>query len=67
MQVMFGASPTGMHDQMKKSNKDHDNAQSRESGTIVVKCASVNGKLEAELISMCIVAIWAGHENSRKI
>ena len=52
---------------MKKSNKDHDNAQSRKSGTIVVKCASVNGKLEAELISMCIVAIWAGHENSRKI
>ena len=52
---------------MKKSNKDHDNAQSRESGTDVAKCASVNGKPEAEFISMCIVAVWVDHENSRKI
>ena len=31
-----------------------------------VKCASVNRKLEAEVISMCVVSIWVGHEEFNK-
>ena len=41
--LCFELHPTGMHDHMKrKTNEDHDNAQSRESRTDTVKCASVN-------------------------
>ena len=55
VQVMFELHPTGMHDYMKKkTNEDHDNPQTRKSGTDTVKCASVNGTLEAEVISMCL-------------
>ena len=32
-----------------------------------VKCASVNGKLEAEIISSCVVLIWVGHKSSKKM
>ena len=27
----------------------------------------MNGKLDAEVISMCIVAVWVGHKSSRKM
>ena len=62
---------TGMHEycvRKCKNGKDgslterHFN-ESKES----VKCASVNGKLEAEVISMCVVPIWVGHKNSTKM
>ena len=66
--VCFELHPTEMHDYMKrKTNEDHDNAQPKEPGTDRVKCASVNGKLEAEVISICIVAVWVGHKNFRKM
>ena len=32
-----------------------------------VKCASVHGKLEAAVISMCAVPIWVGQKNSTKM
>ena len=32
-----------------------------------VKCASVNGKLEAEVISMCVIPIWVCQNNSKKM
>ena len=35
----------------RKINEDHDNAQYRKSETDTVKCDSVNGKLDAEVIS----------------
>ena len=57
-----------MYDYMKrKTNKDHDKAQPRESGTDTVKCDSVNGKLDAKVLSICIVAVWVGHKSSRKM
>ena len=66
--LCFELHPTGMHDYMKrKTNEDHDNTQPRELGTDTVKCASVNGKLDAEIISMCIVAVWVGHKSTRKM
>ena len=66
--LCFELHPTGIHDCMKKkTNEDHDNAQPRESGTDAVKCASVNAKLEAEVTSMCIVAVWVGHNSSSKM
>ena len=59
---------TGMLDYMKrKINKDHDNTQPRESGTDIVKFTSVNGKRDAEVISMCIVDVWVGHMSSKKM
>ena len=66
--LCFELHPTGMHDYMKrKTNEDHDSVQPGESGTDTVKCASVNGKRDAEVISMCIVAAWVGHKSSRKM
>ena len=66
--LYFELHPTGTHDYMKrKTNKDHDNIQPRTSGTDTVKCASVNGKLDAEVISMCIIAVWVGHKSSKKM
>ena len=66
--LCFELHPTGMHDYMKKkTNEDLGNAQLRESGTDTVKCASLNRKLKAEVISMCIVAVWVGHKSSRKM
>ena len=65
--ISFIKEETRMHDYIiRKTNKDHDNIQPRESRTDTVKCASVNGKLDTEVISMCIVAVWVGHESSKK-
>ena len=63
--------PTGMHEHYVRKCEDgkdgsltkRHSSESKES----VKCASVNGKLEAEVISMCVVPIWVGHKNSAKI
>ena len=66
--LCFELHPTGMHEYMKrKTNEDHDNVQRRESETDTVKCASVNGKRDVDVISMCIVAAWVGHKSSRKM
>ena len=66
--LCFELNSTGVYDYMKKkTNEDLDNAQPEESGTDTVKCVSMNGKLEAEVISMCNVAVWVGHKSSRKI
>ena len=32
-----------------------------------VKCAAVKRKRDTELISMCVVPVWVGHKNSRKM
>ena len=42
---------------------ERDSTESKES----VQCAPVNGKLEAEVISICVVPIWVGHKNSTKM
>ena len=42
---------------------ERDFTESKES----VQCAPVNGKLEAEVISICVVPIWVGHKNSTKM
>ena len=53
--LCFELHPTGMHDYMKKkTNEDHDNAPTRESGTDTIKCASVSEKRETGDITMCI-------------
>ena len=41
---------------------ERHSSESKES----VKCTSVNGKLEAKVISMCLLSIWVGHKNSTK-
>ena len=46
-----------------EGGKDESLTESKES----VKCASLNGKLEAEIISMCVVLIWVGHKNLTKM
>ena len=66
--LCFELQPTEMYDYMKtKTNEDHDNVQPRESGTDAIKCALVNGKLEAEVTSMCLVAVWVGPKSSKKM
>ena len=68
MQVMFELHQIGMHSCMKKkSNEDHDNAQLRKSEIDTLKCASVNEKLEAEVINMGIAAILVRHKKSRQM
>ena len=65
--IGFIKEETRMHDYMiRKTNEDHDNIQPRETRTDKVKRASVNGKLDAEVISVCIVAVWVGHKSSKK-
>ena len=32
-----------------------------------VKCPSVNGKLEAEVVSIFVVSVWVAHKNSTKM
>ena len=66
--LCFELHQTEMHSCMKKkSNEDHDNAQLRKSEIDTLKCASVNEKLEAEVINMCIAAILVRHKKSRQI
>ena len=65
--LCFDLHPTGMHEYIKKTNEDHDNAQPVKSGTDTVKYTSVNRKLEAGVISIIIVDVWVGHKSSRKM
>ena len=62
--------PTGMHDYHVRKCEDEKDGSLTESHFSEpkesVKCASVNGKREAEVISMCVVPIWVGHEISTK-
>ena len=51
----------------RKTSEDHDNTRPAKSGTDTIKFTSVNRKLEAEIIVMCIVAAWVGHKSSRKM
>ena len=66
--LCFELHSSGMHDYMKrKTNEDRNNAKPRELGTDTVKCDSVNGKLDAEIINTCIAAVWVGHMSSSKM
>ena len=49
------------------TNEDHNNAQSRKSGTDTVKFASVIGIYETNIVSMCIMAVWISCKSSRKM
>ena len=60
--------PTGMHEYFLKKCEDGSLAERHSiESKEYIKCASVNGKLEAEVISMCVVPIWVGHKNSTKM
>ena len=47
----------------REYGRDGSSTESKES----IKCAFVNGKQEAEVISMCVVPISVGHKNSTKM
>ena len=47
-----------------KDHKDHEHTLSGKSDTDIVKCASVNGKLKTEVISMYITTVWIGHKRN---
>ena len=65
--LCFELHSSGMHDYMKrKTNEDRNNTKPRELGTDTVKCDSVNGKLDTEIINTCIPAVWVGHMSSSK-
>ena len=56
----------GMHEyyiRKREYGRDGSSTESKES----IKCAFVNGKQEAEVISMCVVPISVGHKNSTKM
>ena len=57
--------PTGMHGYVKKASEY--NAESKDGTKDTVKFASIKGKLDTEVISMCVVPVWVGHRNSRKM
>ena len=57
--------PTRMHGYVKKASEK--NTESKDGTKDTVKCASVKGKLDAEVINMCAVPVWVGHRNSRKM
>ena len=55
--------PTGMHGYFKKASEEYTEYKDGTKDT--VKCASVKGKLDTEVITMCVVPVWVGHRNSR--
>ena len=57
--------PTGMHGYVKKASEECTESIYGTKDT--VKCASVKGKLDTEVTSMCVVPVWVGHRNSRKM
>ena len=59
------AKSTGMHGYVKKASEE--NAESKDGTKVTVKCASVKGKLDTEVISMCVVPVWVGHRSSKKM
>ena len=57
--------PTRMHNYIKKASEEY--TEHKDGTKDTVKCASVKGKLDTEGISMCVVPVWVGHRNSRKM
>ena len=57
--------PTGIHDCVKKFFEENTESEDRTKDT--VKLATVKGEFDTEVISMCVVPIWVGHRNSRKL
>ena len=57
--------PTGTHGYIKKASKE--NIESKDDTKDKVKCASVKGKLDTEVISMCVMSVCVIHRNSRKM
>ena len=57
--------PTGMHGYVKKASEEYTEYKNGTKDTM--KCASVKGKLDTEVISMYVVPVWVGHRNSRKM
>ena len=53
--------PTGMHSYVKKASEEYTEYKD------AVKCASVKGKPDTEVISMCVVPVWIVHRKSRKM
>ena len=54
-----------MHGYVKKASEEC--TESIYGTKDMVKCASVKGKLDTEVTSMCVVPVWVGHRNSRKM
>ena len=54
-----------MHSYVKKASEEYTEYKDGTKDT--VKCASVKGKLDTEVISICVVPVWVGHRNSRKM
>ena len=50
---------------VKKASEE--NTESKDGTKDTVKCAPVKEKLDTEVISMCVVPVWVGHRNSRKM
>ena len=48
-----------MHGYLKKVSAG--NTESKYDTKDTVKCSSVKGKLDTEVISMCVVPVWVGH------
>ena len=57
--------PAGMQFYVKKVSQG--NTESKDDTKDTAKCALVKGKLDTEMISMCMVHVLVGHRNSRKI
>ena len=50
-----------MHSYVKKASEEYTEYKD------AVKCASVKGKPDTEVISMCVVPVWIVHRKSRKM
>ena len=57
--------PTRMHGYVKKGSEEYTEYKDGTKDTL--KCASVKGKLDTEVISICVVPVWVGPRNSRKM
>ena len=42
-------------------SRTEENTESKDGTKDTVKCASVKGKIDTEVIHMCVVPVWVGH------
>ena len=54
-----------MYSYVKKASEEY--TEYKEGTKDTVKCASVKGKPDTEVISMCVVPVWIAHRNSTKM
>ena len=55
----------GMHVYVKKASEE--STEYKDATKDTVKCSLVKGKLDTEVITMCVVPVWVGRRNGQDV